>query len=239
MNHYLHFTFEIFSKFANYISQDYTPENISLDPLISNELTTYILNNLLFFRNIPRQSLEYNEGEIVLLSYEKVNNYIYNLLSPSLKVFKTVISYESYLEIMSTNQYLLSLLQTNSIESIVPQTESNTPVDHGFEYDYQNSITQAILWCISSITKWLDFSMIEIKDILFIKECLHPKDYSNQIVTDEFVNENKAILQPIIENILLKHDYYITSEASDELCKLWIHLNNEPISVRLICFDQK
>jgi hypothetical protein len=135
---------------------------------------------------------------------------------------------------MLLNNELQNLLQTQTIETVITKVYSD-PIDHGFEYDYQNTITQAILWCITSVTKWLNFSMIELKDVLFVKECLHPKDYS---LENDYIETNKLVLQPILESILIKHDFYITSEASDELCKLWIQLNSSSISLRLLCFDQ-
>lgn len=235
MNHYLHFTFEIFSKFINYSFS----EEIELNPLIPDDYGDYILYNLLFYKNIGIFDLSnINKDEVKLqfhLSYEKVNEMLYKLLPSSLKEKTSqVISNEMYIKIMLLNNELQTLLQTQTIESIISKVYSD-PIDHGFEYDYQNTITQAILWCITSITNWLNFSMIELKDVLFVKDCLYPKNYT---LTDEYIETNKALLQPIIESILIKHDFYITSEASDELCKLWIQLNNNPISLRLLCFDQ-
>ena len=49
---YIQFTIEIFSKFINYISEEFT---FSIDdpPIITPTLVTHILDNLLFYKNIP------------------------------------------------------------------------------------------------------------------------------------------------------------------------------------------
>ena len=242
MNHYIHFTFECFSKFINYICQDFVFENEDDKPIISKDMASYICTHLLFFRGLSKVDTSSTNNELKL-TYEKANAKIHSMLSPSLQQYDTVLSIEAYEEML---QYLNSLneaLKTTPIEYIIPHTENNCPVDHGFHYDYQNSITQCILWCLNCITKWLDFTMIELKDIYFVRNCLIPSSINmNKEENDNKVNnineEDKNKLQPILDNILIKHDLYITSDASDELCKLWLELNNQKISMRLICFDQ-
>jgi hypothetical protein len=233
MNHYIHFTFECFSKFINYISQDFNVENEDDKPIISKEMSIYICNHLLFFRNITRIYTTENEFK---LTFEKANQKIINMLIPSLQQYTPILSMDAYNEIIGCLNGLNEKLKTQSIEYIIPHIETNCPVDHGFHYDYQNTITQSILWCLNCITKWLDFTMIEIKDVYFVSNCLLPnhKEIDNFILNEEEKNK----LQPIIDNILIKHDLYITSEASDELCKLWLQLNNQKLSMRMICFDQ-
>lgn len=239
MNHYIHFTFECFSKFINYISEDFIPESEDDKPIISKDMASYICTHLLFFRGLSKVDTSSANTELKL-TYEKANAKIHSMLLPSLQRYTTILSMEAYEEIL---QYLCSLneaIKSTSIEYIIPHTENNCPVDHGFHYDYQNSITQSILWCLNSITKWLDFTMIELKDVYFIKNCLLPSSTVNINKEENIVinEEDKNKLQPILDNILIKHDLYITSEASDELYKLWLQLNNQKISMRLICFDQ-
>ncbi len=234
MNHYIHFTFECFAKFINYISQDFTPQDNEDNPIISKEMASYICTHLLFFRNInPTDSNHPNE---INITFEKANTKINGMLLPSLQQYNTILSVEAYDEILGYLNGLHQVLKVQPIEYIIPHTENNCPVDHGFHYDYQNSITQCILWCLNCITKWLDFSMIELKDVYFVKNCLLPSTVELKSIT--FMEEDKNKIQPIIENILIKHDLYITSEASDELCKIWLQLNNQKLSMRIICFDQ-
>ena len=232
MNHYIHFTFECFSKFINYISQDFIPETEDDIPIISKEMAIYICNHLLFFRNTSKLVSDNSE---IKYTFEKANTKIVSMLLPSLQKYNTILSTEAYEEIIGYLNGLNESLKTQPIEYIIPHTENNLPVDHGFHYDYQNSITQSILWCLNCVTKWLDFTMIELKDVYFVKDCLLPSVNNTNV---SFIEEDKNKIQPILDNILIKNDLYITSEASDELCKLWLQLNNQKLSMRILCFDQ-
>ena len=236
MNHYIHFTFECFSKFINYISQDFIPETEDDIPIISKDMASYICTHLLFFRNIQKNESDNCE---IKYTFEKANSKIVSMLIPSLQKYNIILSQEAYIEIIGYLNGLNDALKTQPIEYIIPHTENNCPVDHGFHYDYQNSITQSILWCLNCITKWLDFSMVELKDVYFVKDCLLSSINNTSSTTSvSFSEEDKNKIQPILDNILIKHDLYITSEASDELCKLWLQLNNQKLSMRILCFDQ-
>ena len=224
---YIQFTIEIFSKFINYISEEFT---FSIDdpPIITSTLITHILDNLLFYKNIPIIPNVENHSNITI---DKFNQDLNNFLKPNLIYYSPYISPDSYNEILKRNNSLLQLLKSTKIENILSTDTS----DHGFEHQYQNSITQSILRVITSVTTWLDFTMIELKDVMFIKDIIHPNNY---ILDENIYKTNILVIQPILENILLKHDLYITSDALDELCKLWIELNNKELKLRVLLFDQ-
>lgn len=257
MNIYLQFTFEIIAKFINYISQDISlstssdnNENEEINSFIDNECITYILNNLLFYKKFPR-----NDTDIMLnlkhnkFTYKMANEYLFSLLSPNLQQYIlsqqnsiTILSLSSYEEIISLNEYLIILLKQNyKIEDIIPQAKNEKFIDYGFEYEYQNNITQAILFILKSITNWLQFSMIETTDIQFVENCIiafNSIEYYNSFKMNEDDLINYNIIKPVLERIIIKNDLYITNEASEKLCKLWIYLNNQPLSLRLCCFNQ-
>lgn len=224
---YIQFTIEIFSKFINYISEEFA---FSIDdpPIITPTLITHILDNLLFYKNIPIIPNVENHSNITI---DKFNQDLNNFLKPNLIYYSPYISPDSYNEILKRNNSLLQALKSTKIETILSTDTS----DHGFEHQYQNSITQSILRIITSVTTWLDFTMIELKDVMFIKDIIHPNNY---ILDENIYKTNILVIQPILENILLKHDLYITSDALDELCKLWIELNNKELKLRVLLFDQ-
>ena len=224
---YIQFTIEIFSKFINYISEEFA---FSIDdpPIITPTLITHILDNLLFYKNIPIIPNVENHSNITI---DKFNQDLNNFLKPNLLYYSPYISPDSYNEILKRNNSLLQALKSTKIETILSTDTS----DHGFEHQYQNSITQSILRIITSVTTWLDFTMIEFKDVMFIKDIIHPNNY---ILDENIYKTNILVIQPILENILLKHDLYITSDALDELCKLWIELNNKELKLRVLLFDQ-
>ena len=224
---YIQFTIEIFSKFINYISEEFT---FSIDdpPIITSTLVNHVLDNLLFYKNIPIIPNVENHSNITI---DKFNQDLNNFLKPNLIYYSPYISPDSYNEILKRNNSLLQLLKLTKIETILSTDTS----DHGFEHQYQNSITQSILRIIASVTTWLDFTMIELKDVMFIKDIIHPNNY---ILDENIYKTNILVIQPILENILLKHDLYITSDALDELCKLWIELNNKELKLRVLLFDQ-
>lgn len=224
---YIQFTIEIFSKFINYISEEFT---FSIDdpPIITSTLVNHVLDNLLFYKNIPIIPNVENHSNITI---DKFNQDLNNFLKPNLIYYSPYISPDSYNEILKRNNSLLQLLKSTKIETILSTDTS----DHGFEHQYQNSITQSILRIITSVTAWLDFTMVEFKDVMFIKDIIHPNNY---ILDENIYKTNILVIQPILENILLKHDLYITSDALDELCKLWIELNNKELKLRVLLFDQ-
>lgn len=263
MNIYLQFTLEIIAKFINYISQDIdefnsssiknsSTNNNSIENyfIVDDECITYILNKLLFYKKFPR-----NDTDIMLnlkhnkFTYKMANDYLLPFLSPSLQHFiksqtfdLNILSLNSYEEIISLNEYLTILLKQNyKIEDIIPQAKNENYIDYGFEFEYQNNITQSILFILKSITSWLDFSMIEIKDVEFVENCIIASNsiQNYQLFTlneDDLKNYN--IIKPVLESIIIKNDLYITNEACNQLCKLWIYLNNQPLSLRLLCFNQ-
>ena len=224
---YIQFTIEIFSKFINYISEEFT---FSIDdpPIITSTLVNHVLDNLLFYKNIPIIPNVENHSNITI---DKFNQDLNNFLKPNLIYYSPYISPDSYNEILKRNNSLLQLLKSTKIETILSTDTS----DHGFEHQYQNSITQSILRIITSVTAWLDFTMVEFKDVMFIKDIIPPNNY---ILDENIYKTNILVIQPILENILLKHDLYITSDALDELCKLWIELNNKELKLRVLLFDQ-
>jgi hypothetical protein len=157
MNHYIHFTFECFSKFINYISQDFIPETEDDIPIISKEMAIYICNHLLFFRNI--QKLVSDNSEIKY-TFEKANTKIVSMLLPSLQKYNTILSTEAYDEIIFTDP-------TNEFKRLLmlyrppPYKETNQLSEHFLTFDDTNDL-QKMTEAHDHITKQLDMAKSKV-----------------------------------------------------------------------------
>jgi hypothetical protein len=233
MNYYLSFSFEIISIFLSYLFKQFDNDSNSINE-VSPEIISYICEHLLSYGHYNKLDSALTEDSSILYSkydFDSTNQILQSFLQKHSPHIQLKLSPEAYTKLVNTINPFLYQLKHHTLDSfIIPSKQ-----DYGFSFNYQNQITHVILKCLTSLTNWLNFTMIEEQDIQFVKDCLfvnHLDEYVIDSSTPDILN-----LQSILTYIFQENQLYITSNALHECTKLWMYLNNQPLSMRIIAFD--
>jgi hypothetical protein len=227
MDNYFHFIIEITSKFINYISSQNNTE-------LTQELLDYILNSFLFFKSLDDFSLDndilnenkQNLSSDTLYKYDTANKLFKHFIKS-----KYELPQHYFIQICTTHSKLINTLIQYSIEECIPKNTLGFSDYYGFKYDYQNTITQAIIFVLYSICKYTKKWYIGIQESNFVSEILLPKF--------KYTQETKNIsLKPLLNEILLRYSIFSDDESLNYLSSLWIECNKHSLTIRIICFDR-